>query len=114
MVRQDVFVCDASHGYQDPDLPIGEQFGGHLPVRIGSGSWIGHGAIILPGATIGRNVVVAAGSVVRGEVADHTVVGGAPARLLRRLEPGVGWVGPAATYAPCCVATSARPTRTGS
>lgn len=91
---QDVFVCDASHGYQDPDLPIGEQFGGHLPVRIGSGSWIGHGAIILPGATIGRNVVVAAGSVVRGEVADHTVVGGAPARLLRRLEPGVGWVGP--------------------
>lgn len=91
---QDVFVCDASHGYQDPDLPIGEQFGGHLPVRIGSGSWIGHGAIILPGAAIGRNVVVAAGSVVRGEVADHTVVGGAPARLLRRLEPGVGWVGP--------------------
>jgi acetyltransferase-like isoleucine patch superfamily enzyme len=90
---QDVFVCDASHGYQDPDLPIGEQFGGHQPVRIGSGSWVGHGAIILPGTTIGRNAVVAAGSVVRGEVADHTVVGGAPAKLLRRLEPGVGWVG---------------------
>jgi acetyltransferase-like isoleucine patch superfamily enzyme len=90
---QDVFVCDASHGYQDPDLPIGNQFGSHLPVRIGSGSWIGHGAIILPGATIGRNAVVAAGSVVRGEVADHCVVGGAPAELLRRLEPGVGWVG---------------------
>ncbi|MFC7496600.1 MULTISPECIES: acyltransferase [unclassified Nocardioides] len=90
---QDVFVCDASHGYQDPHLPIGEQFGAHQPVRIGSGSWIGHGAIILPGATIGRNVVVAAGSVVRGEVADHTVVGGAPARLIRHLEPGVGWVG---------------------
>jgi serine acetyltransferase len=90
---QDVFVCDASHGYQDPHLPIGEQFGAHQPVRIGSGSWIGHGAIILPGTTIGRNVVVAAGSVVRGEVADHSVVGGAPARLLRHLEPGVGWVG---------------------
>jgi serine acetyltransferase len=90
---QDVFVCDASHGYQDPHLPIGEQFGAHQPVRIGSGSWIGHGAIILPGTTIGRNVVVAAGSVVRGEVVDHTVVGGAPARLLRHLEPGVGWVG---------------------
>lgn len=91
---QDVFVCDASHGYQDPDLPIGEQFGEHRPVRIGPGSWIGHGAIVLPGTTLGRNVVVAAGSVVRGEVADHTVVGGAPARPLRRLEPGVGWVGP--------------------
>ena len=36
---------------------------------------------------------MAAGSVVRGEVADHTVVGGAPAKLIRRYEPGVGWVG---------------------
>ncbi len=90
---QDVFVTDSGHGYQDPELPIGEQFGAQLPVVIGSGSWIGHGAIILPGATIGRNVVVAAGSVVRGEVADYSVVGGAPAKLIRRYEPGVGWVG---------------------
>ncbi|MGB0099859.1 MAG: acyltransferase [Nocardioides sp.] len=90
---QDVFVSDSGHGYQDPDLPIGEQFGGQLPVVIGAGSWIGHGAIILPGAQIGRNVVVAAGSVVRGEVPDHSVVGGAPARVLRRFEPGIGWVG---------------------
>ncbi|TQS43114.1 acyltransferase [Cryptosporangium phraense] len=90
---QDVFVCDASHGYQDPDLPVGNQFGSHVPVKIGAGTWVGHGAIILPGTTIGRNAVVAAGSVVRGEVGDHCVVGGAPAKLLRRLEPGVGWVG---------------------
>lgn len=90
---QDVFVTDSGHGYQDPNLPIGEQFGAHLPVRIGSGSWIGHGAVILPGATIGRNVVVAAGSVVRGEVPDHAVVGGAPAKVIRRFEPGVGWIG---------------------
>jgi acetyltransferase-like isoleucine patch superfamily enzyme len=61
-------------------------------VVIGSGTWIGHGSIILPGTTIGRNVVVAAGSVVRGVVEDHAVVGGAPARVLRRFEPGVGWV----------------------
>ena len=90
---QDVFVCDASHGYQDPDLPVGEQFGAHQPVRIGDGAWIGHGAIVLPGTTIGRNAVVAAGSVVRGDVADHAIVGGAPAKVLRRFEPGVGWVG---------------------
>ncbi|MBM9459125.1 acyltransferase [Nocardioides sp. zg-536] len=89
---QDVFVSDASHGYSDPHTPIGRQFGIHQPVRIGSGSWIGHGAMILPGTTIGRNVVVAAGSVVRGEVEDHAVVGGVPARVIRRLEPGVGWV----------------------
>lgn len=89
---QDVFVSDASHGYQDPDVPVGLQFGSHQPVVIGSGSWIGHGAMILPGTTIGRNVVVAAGSVVRGVVEDHAVVGGVPARTIRRLEPGRGWV----------------------
>lgn len=89
---QSVFITDASHGYQDPDVPIGKQFGPHQPVVIGAGSWIGHGAVILPGARIGRNVVVAAGAVVRGEVEDHAVVAGSPARVVRRLEPGVGWV----------------------
>ena len=89
---QDVFVSDSSHGYQDPEVPIGRQLGEQHPVRIGSGSWIGHGSMILPGTTIGRNVVVAAGSVVRGVVADHAVVGGAPARELRHYQPGTGWV----------------------
>lgn len=88
---QDVFVSDASHGYQDPEVPIGRQFGAHQPVRVGSGSWIGHGAIILPGTTIGRNVVVAAGSVVRGDVPDHAVVGGVPAKLIRRLDAAGSW-----------------------
>lgn len=90
---QDVFVSDSGHGYQDPDVPIGDQLAEHVPVRIGSGSWLGHGAIVLPGTTIGRHVVVAAGSVVRGNVPDHAVVAGAPARVVRRFEPGVGWVG---------------------
>ena len=73
-------------------MPIGMQLGPHQPVEIGSGTWIGHGAIVLPGATIGRNVVIGAGSVVRGTVPDHCVVVGVPARVVRRLQPGVGWV----------------------
>jgi len=91
---QDVFVTDANHGYADPDTPIGRQLGPHQPVSIGDGSWIGHGAVVLPGARLGRNVVVAAGSVVRGEIPDHSVVAGVPARVIRRLVPGVGWVRP--------------------
>jgi acetyltransferase-like isoleucine patch superfamily enzyme len=89
---QDVFVSDASHGYQELGVPIGRQLGEHRPVTVGAGSWVGHGAIILPGSTIGRNVVVAAGSVVRGTVEDHAVVGGSPARVLRRFERGIGWL----------------------
>ncbi len=97
---QDVFVSDASHGYQQLDVPIGRQFGEHRAVRIGAGCWIGHGAILLPGTRLGRNVVVAAGSVVRGEVEDHAVVGGAPARVLRRYADGVGWVTPGGDVRP--------------
>ena len=88
---QNVFVSDASHGYQDPETPIGLQLGPHLPVVVGAGSWIGHGVIVLPGAQIGRHVVVGAGSVVRGVVPDHAVVAGVPARVVRRHEPGLGW-----------------------
>lgn len=87
-----VFISDASHGYQDPETPIGLQLGAHQPVLVGDGSWIGHGTIILPGARIGRHVVVGAGSVVRGTIPDHAVVAGVPARVVRRLEPDVGWV----------------------
>jgi len=68
-------------------VPIGRQLGPRDPVSIGSGSWIGHGAVILPGSRVGRNVVVAAGSVVRGEVPDHCIVGGVPARVIRSLNP---------------------------
>ncbi|WP_269217226.1 DapH/DapD/GlmU-related protein [Nocardioides sp. cx-173] len=97
---QDVFVSDASHGYQELGVPIGRQLGAHQPVVVGAGSWIGHGAIILPGSVIGRNVVVAAGSVVRGTVEDHAVVGGSPVRVLRRYEAGLGWLTPGGDLRP--------------
>jgi acetyltransferase-like isoleucine patch superfamily enzyme len=84
---QDVFVTDANHGMDDPDVPIGRQYGEHLPVRIGDGSWLGHGSVVLPGVTIGRNAVIAAGAVVRTDVPDHSVAAGVPARIVRSLRP---------------------------
>ncbi len=86
-----VYVTDQNHGYEDPEAPIGTQWPEDRPVRIGSGSWIGTGATILPGADIGRNVVVAAGAVVTGDVPDRCIVAGVPARILRRWQPGLGW-----------------------
>ena len=91
---QEVYVTDANHGYADPNTPIGCQLGAHDPVSIGAGSWVGHGSVILAGAQIGRNVVVAAGSVVRGRIPDHAVIGGVPARVIREHRPGIGWVRP--------------------
>ena len=56
------------------------------PVRIGNDVWIGGNVTILPGVTIGNNVVVAAGAVVTKDVPDNTLVGGAPARVIKEIE----------------------------
>ena len=55
------------------------------PIRIGNDVWIGGGAIVLPGVTIGDRCVIAAGSVVTRDVPPDTLVAGNPARPLRRL-----------------------------
>lgn len=86
-----IYITDQNHGYADPETPIGKQWPVNEPVTVGAGSWIGTGAVILPGARIGRNVVVAAGSVVRGEVPDHCVVAGVPGRVVRRLDADGQW-----------------------
>ena len=57
------------------------------PIRILDGAWIGAGAIILPGVTVGRQSMVGAGSVVTKDVADYSVVAGNPAKFLKKIEP---------------------------
>lgn len=55
------------------------------PVHICRRAWIGAGATILPGVTIGENSVVGAGSVVTRDVEPNTIVAGNPARVIRRI-----------------------------
>jgi serine acetyltransferase len=86
-----VYVTDQNHGYTDLDVPIGRQFPVNRPVSIGAGSWLGAGAIVLPGTRIGRNAVIAGGSVVRGEIPDHCVAAGVPARIVRQHTEAGGW-----------------------
>ena len=86
-----VYITDQNHGYEDLTQPVGVQLWRNAPVRIGSGSWLGHGSVVLPGTVLGRNTVVAAGAVVSGEFPDHCVLAGVPARIVRRHD-GEGWV----------------------
>ena len=87
-----VYVTDQNHGYRDVDLPISRQSMPERPVRIGNGSWLGHGCIVLPGAQVGNHVVVGANSVVTGTLPDFCVAVGSPARVVRRYVDGEGWV----------------------
>jgi acetyltransferase-like isoleucine patch superfamily enzyme len=87
-----VYITDANHGYEDLDVPPSRQFAASRPVTIGASSWLGHGTIVLPGVTIGRHVVVGAGSVVTADLPDRCVAVGNPARVVRRYVEGEGWV----------------------
>lgn len=89
-----VYITDQNHGYEDLDRPISQQSMPERPVSIGDGSWLGHGSVVLPGARIGKHVVIGANSVVTGEIPDHSVAVGSPARVIRRHVPGEGWVRP--------------------
>ena len=73
-----VQIYAADHPRNAETRRAGLEFG--RPVRIGSDVWIGGGAILLPGITIGDGAVIGAGSVVTRDVAPHITVAGNPAR----------------------------------
>ncbi len=76
-----------THGIDALDVPIRDQEGELTRVRIGSGTWIGAGAIVM--AHVGRACVVGAGAVVTREMPDAAVIAGVPARVVRsRVESG--------------------------
>jgi acetyltransferase-like isoleucine patch superfamily enzyme len=66
--------------------PGGAVLGPPRPVRIGDGVFLGTGATILPGVTVGARSLVAAGAVVDADVPENAVVAGNPARVVRRFD----------------------------
>ncbi|QKJ20242.1 acyltransferase [Microbacterium hominis] len=82
LLGPNVTVLSENHVFEDPARPIREQGEARLATTIEDDVWIGANAVILGGATIGRGAIVAAGAVVRGEVAPSTIVGGVPAKQI--------------------------------
>lgn len=88
-----VLVLDNSHGRysgndQDrPDTPPNKRKIVSAPVIIEDNVWIGEGAVIQQGVTIGKGSIVSANSIVTKDVAKGVIVGGVPARVIKKYDP---------------------------
>lgn len=79
-----VYISDCSHRYENPMIPIIDQGVKQLPdIIIGKGSWIGENVCII-GASIGRNCVIGANSVVTHNIPDYSIAVGIPAKVVKR------------------------------
>jgi acetyltransferase-like isoleucine patch superfamily enzyme len=80
------FSCHPeNHIFSDNSIPIRLQGTSRKPIVIGEGCWLGSKVTLLAGTVIGRNSVVAAGSVVKGEFPSGVIIGGVPAKVLRTI-----------------------------
>jgi len=70
------------HNFEDLDTPIQEQGGTFKKIRIGEDTWIGNGAIVM--ANIGKKCIIGAGSVVTRDFPDYSIIGGNPAKILKK------------------------------
>jgi acetyltransferase-like isoleucine patch superfamily enzyme len=85
-LAQGITVTALNHNFNDTTRKIDEQGINTKPVVIGDDVWIGANAVILPGVTIGRHVVVAAGAVVTKDVPPYSLVGGVPAKEIKKMK----------------------------
>lgn len=80
-ISRGAFLCCASHDITSPNMELT-----YAPITIGHDAWVASRAIILPGVSIGDGAVIAAGSVVTTDVDSWGVVGGNPAKFIKKRE----------------------------
>lgn len=89
MLANGCFVSDASHRYDDHQMPITWQgFDSKGPTRIADNCWLGAHVVVTSGVSIGERCVIGAGSVVTRDVEPFSIAAGAPAKVIRRIDAG--------------------------
>ncbi len=83
MIGPNVIIATAGHPILPELREKGYQY--NIPVRIGRNCWIGAGAVLLPGVTVGDNTVIGAGSIVTKDIPANVVAVGNPCRVLREI-----------------------------
>jgi acetyltransferase-like isoleucine patch superfamily enzyme len=93
VIADRVMLIDFDHGMVEVERPIRVQGIYKRDTRIGNNVWIGYGACILRGVTVGDNAVIGTSAVVTKDVPPNAVVGGVPARIIRmrRAPRGLRW-----------------------
>ena len=86
VIADRVMLIDFDHSTADADTPIRLQGIYKRDVRVGHNVWIGYGACVLRGCSVGENAVIGTNAVVTRDVPANAVVGGVPARLIRMRE----------------------------
>lgn len=79
-------IIAVNHVFEDPNQPFVDQGITAEGIVIEDDVWLGAGAIVTDGVHIGKGAVIAAGAVVTNDVAEHTVVGGVPAKPMKRID----------------------------
>lgn len=82
MIGHNVVLATINHDL----LPQNNRKNHYAPIKIGNHVWIGSNATVLSGVTIGEWAVVAAGAVVTKDVPPYTMVGGVPAKIIKKVE----------------------------
>lgn len=82
LIGHNATLCTINHA-QDPDRRGDMEF---RPIRIEDKVWLGANVTVLPGVTIGAGAIVAAGAVVTKDVPPRTIVGGVPAKFIKKIE----------------------------
>lgn len=83
-IAADCKFITRNHIFKNKKIPIKEQSYEYKPIKIGDDCWFGYNVIVLPGVTLGKGCIVAAGSVVTKSFQDYSVIAGVPARLIKQ------------------------------
>lgn len=84
IINHNVNIISVNHIYEDSSKTIREQGYSGGPISIGEDVWIATGAVIIKNVKIGKGAVIGANAVVTKDVAPYTLVGGVPAKFIRR------------------------------
>jgi acetyltransferase-like isoleucine patch superfamily enzyme len=87
VIADRVMLIDFDHGVVEVERPIRLQGIYKRDTRVGNNVWIGYGACILRGVTVGNNAIIGTNAVVTKDVPDNAVVAGVPARIIRMRKP---------------------------